>query len=133
MPTLDLTSLRNALLQLEEGCAKAKAQPLEEIIRDGVIQRYEYSYELCIKFIRRALETSFGETGADQMLFKELLRTAAERGLIQDPLKWFRYREERNRTAHTYDANVAAIVYAAAEQFLSDARFLLSRLEQISD
>ena len=39
---LDTTSFRNALAQLASGLAEARA----ELVRDGVIQRFDYSYEL---------------------------------------------------------------------------------------
>ena len=43
---LDTTSFRNALAQLASGLAEARAEPGRELVRDGVIQRFEHSYEL---------------------------------------------------------------------------------------
>lgn len=131
MFALDLTPLRNGLQQLSDGLAEAERQPASEIIRDGVIQRFEYSHELALKFIKRVLETRHGDT-VDQMAYNDVLRTAAERGYIQDVEAWFEYRKARNQTSHTYDANVAATVFASAKPFLQSARFLLQRLEKNS-
>ncbi len=56
MSPLDFTSFRNAIHQLESGLAESKKFPTNEIIRDGVIQRFEYTHELELKFIKRTLE-----------------------------------------------------------------------------
>lgn len=128
---LDLSAFRDAAAQLAAGIAAAEAEPEKEIVRDGAIQRFEYCYELAVKMLRRTLETAFGDA-VDQMAFRDLLRTAAERGLIAAPERWFLYREQRNKTAHTYDAEVAAAVFAAARQFLPDAQSLLHALERFS-
>ncbi len=129
MATLDFTPLSNALVQLREGIAEAERQPYQDIIRDGAIQRYEYSFELCIKMIKRVLEIQFAEQ-VDTMPFRDMLRCAFEHGLISDPTLWFGFRDDRNKTAHTYDENVAAIVFEASKRFLPEAELLLSRLER---
>lgn len=43
---LDTTSFRNALAQLTSGLAEARAEPGRELVRDGVIQRFENRHEL---------------------------------------------------------------------------------------
>ncbi len=128
MSTLDLTPIRSALQQLEDGLAAAEREPGSEIIRDGVIQRFEYSHELALRFIKRVLETQHGDP-VDRMQYNELLRTAAERGYIENVEQWFEYRSARNQTSHVYDAQVAALVFASARPFLANARILLAQLE----
>ena len=130
MSTLDLSSLTNALEQLEEGLKAAATNPTSEIIRDGVIQRFEYSHELAMKFMKRILETRHGDA-VDRMAYNDVLRTAMERGYIRNVEEWFEYRNARNRTSHTYDADVAATVFASARPFLANARFLLQQLEKL--
>jgi hypothetical protein len=73
MTSLDLSPLEDALDQLEKGILEAAKEPKSELLRDGVIQRFEYSHELALKFIRRALETGFGES-VDSMMYNEVLR-----------------------------------------------------------
>lgn len=104
---------------------------MSEIIRDGVIQRFVYSHELALKFIKRILGTRHGDR-VDQMAYNDLLRTAAERGYIENVEEWFEYRNARNRTSHTYDASIATAVFASARPFLKNARFLLHHLEHLS-
>jgi nucleotidyltransferase substrate binding protein (TIGR01987 family) len=128
MPALDITALRDAINQLSAGLAEAEREPENELLRDGVIQRFEYSHESAMKFIRRTLETVFGDA-VDQMAYNDVLRTAAERGLITNVEGWFSYRVARNKTSHIYDVRVAAEVYTVAKPFLDDARFLLTQLD----
>ncbi|HUY90835.1 MAG TPA: nucleotidyltransferase substrate binding protein [Pirellulales bacterium] len=130
MTTLDFTPLADALKQLEDGLRDAREQPQSEIIRDGVIQRFEYTHELAIKLIRRTLEMVFGDP-VDQMPYNDVLRVAAERGLIDNVEAWFGYRTARNKTSHTYDAAVAAEVFRVAQPFVTDARALLDHLDAI--
>lgn len=129
---LDFTPLNDALAQLEAGLLEAEREPGSELLRDGVIQRFEYSHELALKFIRRILETVFGDT-VDHMAYNDVLRTAAERGLIDDVEAWFGYRTARNKTSHTDDALVAAEVYGVACPFLRHGQALLPKLHAIED
>ncbi len=132
MPSLDFTPLEDALNQLDDGLREAKGRKGSELLRDGVIQRFEYSHELALKFIRRTLETVFGDL-VDQMPYNDVLRTAAERGIIADIEPWLGYRAARNKTSHTYDASVAAEVFRSARPFLKHARALLKRLHALDN
>jgi nucleotidyltransferase substrate binding protein (TIGR01987 family) len=130
--TVNVQPLRDALERLSTGLYSAEKEPKNELLRDGVIQRFEYSHELALKFLRRVLEVVYGDD-VDRMPYNDVLRTAAERSLIADIEPWFLYRAARNKTSHTYDAAVAAEVYAAASPFLADARHLLDRLHATID
>jgi nucleotidyltransferase substrate binding protein (TIGR01987 family) len=126
---LDLSSLKDALLQLEKGILEYKENQSSELLRDGVIQRFEYSHELAMKFMKRTLEVIFNDS-IDPMSFNDVLRTAAERGLIDSVEQWMHYRNARNKTSHTYNGTIAIDVYAQVEPFLQSAQFLLSSLER---
>jgi nucleotidyltransferase substrate binding protein (TIGR01987 family) len=129
---IDLSPLRRALVQLEAGLAEANAHPGHALMRDGVIQRFDYSYELCHKMLRRHLaetEPSPGEVEA--MPFPDLIRTGWERGLLAHSWdRWKEYRAFRGTTSHTYGHDKAASVFAAIPDFLEEARTLLLRLER---
>jgi nucleotidyltransferase substrate binding protein (TIGR01987 family) len=130
MSTLDFSPLKKAIQQLADGIKQADKDPQSELLRDGVIQRFEYTFELAIKFIRRVLEVEFGDP-VDTMTLRDVLRSAYERQLILDPTQWFVFRDQRNKTSHTYDANVAVDVYKAAAPFLDQARILIDRLHDL--
>lgn len=129
-PRLDLSSLRSALASLDRGCARSRLSPDDEELRDAVIQRFEYTYELCWKMLRRRLEMDAAvPSDADRLSFPELLRAGAEYGMIADVERWLVYRHQRNTTSHVYDADLAWDVYRSALDFAVDARRLLTALE----
>ncbi|MDQ5940279.1 MAG: hypothetical protein QG632_5 [Candidatus Dependentiae bacterium] len=70
----------------------------------GAIQAFEYSFELAWKGMKRIIEDS---NGKPIFGMKEIFRTAALAGLIDEPEIWFVFLEQRNLTSHTYDEEVA--------------------------
>jgi nucleotidyltransferase substrate binding protein (TIGR01987 family) len=133
---LDLSSLKKAVdssdraIKVAEG-NKNSAQ--EEVIRAGVIQNFEFTYELCWKFIKRWFELNATGASVDGVTRKELFRLAAESRLITGVENWFKYHTARNETAHAYDPAKAAEIYALAAPFAADAGKLLQVLEQRND
>jgi nucleotidyltransferase substrate binding protein (TIGR01987 family) len=128
---LDLTSWKRALASLERAVSRSTAAPKDEELRDAVIQRFEYSYELSWKMLKRHLEQVVPDPGAvDHWSFKELMREGAERGLIAAVDPWIEYRYQRNMTAHAYDEEKARRVYESAQSFLIDARAVLAEVER---
>ena len=55
---LDLTPLTNAVQRLDEGLARYLSDTSDTQIRDGLIQRFEFTYELSHKMLKRFLEQS---------------------------------------------------------------------------
>ena len=138
--TLDLSSLRKAFNSLERAVHVAAKEihgnvdnDYEEVIRAGVIQNFEFTYELCWKFMKRWLEVNGEGPSVDGATRKELFRLAAERQLIDTVEVWFQYAGARNQTSHIYDNQKAADVFEAAKAFVKDAQSLLQRLESKND
>jgi len=128
---LDLTNLEKALLSLKKAICRTQQEPDDDELRDSVIQRFEYSYELSWKMLKRRLEIDLPTpSNIDLMGFKELIREGAERGFIENPESWFEYRHQRNITAHTYNELKAKQVYQTALLFIEDANNLLQQLKQ---
>lgn len=94
-------------------------------LRAGVIQHFEFTYELCWKFMRRWIEENVGFV--DGVARIELFRRAAENLLIEDVAKWVEYHKSRNLTTHTYNTGTADTVFLKSNEFLQDAKkFLIS-------
>ena len=128
---LDLSSLEKALESLDRAIARSKKSPRDEEVRDAVIQRFEYTYELSWKMLKRRLEVEHPSPAeVDSLSFRDLLREAAERGLIDDVEGWMDFRESRNITSHTYDRKKAESVRKCALKFVREARALLGRLNE---
>jgi nucleotidyltransferase substrate binding protein (TIGR01987 family) len=104
-----------------------------DVMRAGVIQNFEFTYELCWKFIKRRLESDLGAVYVDGVSRKELFRLAAEHRLIASAQDWFLVHASRNETVHTYDPTTAEEVYAAAKGFLVAAKELLAELKRRND
>ena len=101
-------------------------------MRDGLIQRFEFTYELCHVMLRRHLEAaSQGGDNVDHMSFPTLIRSASEQGLLLHGWDvWEAYRRARNLTSHTYNEAAALAVVAQLPGFALDAQYLLARLHE---
>ncbi|MCM2257813.1 MAG: nucleotidyltransferase substrate binding protein [Vicinamibacteria bacterium] len=138
---LELDSFRSAVSALHAALAKSEDDrfmaTLDDVARGliqaGVIQHFEFTYELCWKFTRRWLEHNLSPGVADGVSRRELFRLAAESRLITDVEQWLRYHEARNLTSHTYDPPVAERVYQTARSFAADAQKLLEAIEARND
>ena len=127
---LDLTPLDNAIARLDEGWTRYQRDVSDIQIRDGLIQRFEFTYEISHKMLRRFLElTSANPAEFDGMAFQDMIRTGNERGLLLgDWPAWRKYREMRSRTSHTYNEEVAIEVVKGIPAFQREAAHLLQRL-----
>lgn len=129
--TLDISPLDKAIARLDEGLARYRLDVSDTQIRDGLIQRFEFTYELSHKMLKRYLE-AVSPTPAqyDGMPFQDLVRTGNEQGLLRgDWPAWRQYREMRGRTSHTYDEDVALEVVAGIPDFLAEAAHLRDQLK----
>ena len=80
---LDLTPLVNAQRRLAEGLLRYQKDISDTQIRDGLIQRFEFTYEIAQKMLKRYLEsTSATPAEYDAMPFADLIRSANEKGLL---------------------------------------------------
>ena len=139
---LDFSSLSRAVKSLDESIAVIErylinggdiTQPEYRTFRAGVIQNFEFTYELSWKAMRTWLGENVGKTVVDGITRKELLRFAAEYYLIDEVVPWFEYHRQRNKTSHTYEEKTAVEVFACVKLFLSDARALLNSLNNKND
>ena len=132
---LDFTSLRNALARLKEGNARYESDVSDIQIRDGLIQRYEFTYEISHKMLKRHLEmTSANPDAFDAMPFADLIRTGNKQSLLKsDWTGWKVFREMRAKTSHTYDEDVAQTVVKVIPAFVEEIEFLVRQLDQHHD
>lgn len=129
---LDISSFSKTVKRFSEGLEELKQHPEMSVIRDGVIQRFEFTYELAHKTLRRYLSmTAASPELIDKMIFPDLIRTGNEQGLLlSDWPVWKGYRQSRNDTSHTYDEEKAFRVIDKMPAFLEEARFLLEQLQK---
>lgn len=129
---LDLSALSNAIGRLDAGLSRHLSEPFDSQLRDGLVQRFEFTYEISHKMIKRYLEMSSATPSEfDGMPFSDLIRTANEQGLLKgDWSAWRTYREMRGKTSHTYDEAIAVQVVKGIPAFLDEAKSLLQSLQE---
>jgi nucleotidyltransferase substrate binding protein (TIGR01987 family) len=129
---IDLTPLVNAHRRLSEGLQRYQKDTTDAQIRDGLIQRFEFTYEIAQKMLKRFLESSSASPSEyDTMPFADLIRSANEKGLLRgDWTSWKRFREMRAKTSHTYDEAVALQVVEGIPEFLAEAEILIDRMQR---
>ena len=133
---LDLSSLAKAMTSLHEAIHYSLNLPegiSADIVRDSVIQRFEYTYELSWKLLQRWIRMNISPEDAEPRTKKDLFRLAAKKGIISNPERWFEFSEARNNVAHTYNEKDANYVYDVALRFLPDVKALFHQLEQHND
>jgi nucleotidyltransferase substrate binding protein (TIGR01987 family) len=136
--SLDLSALRNAIVQVEEALAYAGSDlatndpKLARHLRAAAIQAFEFTYELSVKMLKRYLEaTEANPASVDELSFNDLIRRGYEVGLLQAELSdWKAFRRDRGTTSHAYDQAKAMEVYATIPAFLTEAQFLLGQIER---
>jgi nucleotidyltransferase substrate binding protein (TIGR01987 family) len=130
MMPFDPSPLVNATARLHEGLTRYERDTADEQIRDGLIQRFEFTYELCHRMLRRYLrEVAASPDEVDRMGFADLIRAGNAAGLLRgDWVDWRRYCDMRARTSHAYDVRVALEVVAGIPGFVSEAQYFCDAL-----
>lgn len=120
--TASLTISRNLFNQT------IKSQPehveLHKVLRDGVIQRFEYCIELAWKISIKLL-------GLQTKAPNPAIRDMAQNHLIDNTELWFGFLLARNKTSHIYDEDVAAEVYSEVDKLIPELERLIERLRNL--
>ncbi len=128
---LDLTSLINVANSLKLALDEfAKTQ--NSFVKDACIQRFEYTYELSHKLLKRQLEIMSANPDAiDQLSFQNLIREGSEKGLLLNGWEqWKIYRQQRGAISHAYSEPKAAEVFAIIPDFYAETKYLLQQLQK---
>jgi nucleotidyltransferase substrate binding protein (TIGR01987 family) len=107
--TLALQSFERALARLREVLQENETP----IVRDALIQRFEFTFEAAWKAAYRWLRAR-GASVAEEAF--AVLPRALANGLITDEARWAEMRQRRNQTSHTYDEALAIAVAAFVRQ-----------------
>ena len=128
---LDISAFVNAIERLRQGLERHRREPADEQLRDGLIQRFEFTYELSHRMLRRYLRMIAPSPDAyDSMSFQDLVRSGDDQGLLRgDWTARRRFRDMWARSSHTYSAAAAQQVVAITPEFMSEAAFLRDQLQ----
>jgi nucleotidyltransferase substrate binding protein (TIGR01987 family) len=118
-----LESLSNALDRFAE--AIAHPDP-DDVVMDGTIQRFEFTFELFWKTLRRFLQ----QEGIDTASPKNTLRHAYRRGLLDREQLWLDMLKDRNLSSHVYNAERARQIYRRLPSHYKELRDCFKQLER---
>jgi nucleotidyltransferase substrate binding protein (TIGR01987 family) len=100
---LSINKLKKALKTLKEGVSQAKTQ----LEKDGVIQRFEYTFEIFWKTLKILLSYLGIECNSPRSCIKEAFR----QGLIKDDEIFLDMLEDRNLSSHIYEEKTAEEIF----------------------
>ena len=97
--------LKNAVARLQE----AFNEDVTDIVIDGALHRFEFTFELAWKTMKDKLEIMgvIEKTGSP----REVLKNAFQYKLIEDGEKWIEIMLARNTLSHLYDENESREIY----------------------
>lgn len=96
---------KNAYQRLTESL---EVEVTNDVIIDGVIQRFEFTFELSWKLMKAYLEYE-GLKNLNSP--RSTIRAAFKNKLIEDGDKWVGMLLDRNKTSHIYDEDKAREIY----------------------
>lgn len=101
---LKIDNFEKALSRLKEAVEKAE----DELDKDGVIQRFEFTVELLWKTLKAILEYKYIQCNSPRSCIKEAFKA----GLIDDDEIILDMLEDRNRSSHIYDSSVSEEIFS---------------------
>jgi len=125
-------SLEKALTTLKEAWDEYQKDVSNTFVRDSVIQRFEYTFELAHKFLRRFLsEAESSRAEISEMFFNDIIRLGCKRGLLLNDLEiWDKYRKLRNLTSHNYDEFNVEDIIVIIPIFIEDIDYELKKIKE---
>jgi len=129
---LDLSSLELAVSSLGIALERYSQEPSDLVVQDSVIQRFELTYGLTLKIMKRFLVSASDNTDeVEGMTFQQKIRAANENGLLKSDYEtWMNYREKRNVTSQAYDGENVQEVMQSVKPFYEEAKYLLEKLKE---
>ncbi len=121
--SIDISSLLKAYDSFDVAIKTANSV-LEQ---DGTIQRFEYTYELFWKTLKRVLEIKGSICNSPRDVFRE----AAIQAIIDDPAFWFEVIKKRNLTSHIYERKVAESIYSSLPNIRDGMLAVINRIKEL--
>jgi nucleotidyltransferase substrate binding protein (TIGR01987 family) len=113
--------LGRSLDRLAEALAVHADEPLAV---DGTIQRFEFTFELFWKAVRRLL----ARQGIEANSPKAVLQQAYRLGWLDDEQQWLEVLKDRNLSSHTYKEPLALEIYGRIPAHYAAMRAVFAQL-----
>ncbi|MGL4988652.1 MAG: nucleotidyltransferase substrate binding protein [Cetobacterium sp.] len=122
-----INDLNNAISRLDEAVKDSIEIPLSTV-KDGVIQRFEFSLELSWKLLKIYLTNEGLENFTTP---KSVVREAFKVGMIKNCDLWIEMIEDRNLTSHIYSQSIADNIYSRiVNKYLKELQSILEILKR---
>lgn len=102
-----ISDLKKALDRLEEAISISKELDITTL-RDGVIQRFEFTMELSWKALKSLLNSEGVEEATTP---KSTVKAGYKSGVIKNVEIWLEMLDDRNLTSHIYNQAIADEIY----------------------
>ena len=103
---------------------------LDDIIKEGLIQRFEYTHELALNVMK-----DFLENAGNNNVFgsKDATKEAFAAGLISNGEVWMDMIKSRNKTSHTYNEETADDIFMKiVHEYYQEFNQFRNRMEALS-
>lgn len=113
-----------------ERLKEAISQGDNEVVIDGVLHRFEFTFELAWKTIKDYIEYLgfIDKIGSP----REIIQNGYKQGIISDGEKWIKMMLARNQLSHIYDEKTSREIYETVKQeYMELFEKLKIKLDQI--
>jgi nucleotidyltransferase substrate binding protein (TIGR01987 family) len=106
-------NFERAFLLLQEAFKKDPSE-MSDLEKEGVVQRFEYTFELAWKTLKDYLD--YSGVNFDQITPRSVIKEAFAAKIIKDGQTWIDMLEQRNLMSHTYDSGTFETVFRSISQ-----------------
>lgn len=105
---------KQELLNATERLKEALQEKENDIVIDGTLHRFEFTFELAWKTMKDYLEYSGIIDGIGSP--REIIKTAFANGIIDDGENWIKMMLARNSLSHLYDEEKSREIYTEIKE-----------------
>ncbi len=114
------SNFEKAFIQLQT--AVGRFDELDDLAKEGMVQRFEYTFELAWKTLKDFIESN----GELERSPRDVIKKSFQLEIINDGEKWLEMLENRNLMAHTYNENTfVKIVNMIKEEYFMEIEKLI--------
>ncbi len=127
-----LENFEKAAGLLSEAVSDRSIDTLSALEQEGVVQRFEYTFELAWKSVKDYLEHQGLDLGERSP--RAVIKAAFSAGVLKDGQAWIDMLSHRNLMSHTYDqARFAEAVLAIKDRYVAQLGEALTYLNERRD
>jgi nucleotidyltransferase substrate binding protein (TIGR01987 family) len=123
---IKMVNFTKALERLKEAVTEYKQEHASDVVRDGVIQRFEFTYELAWKTTKEHLQ-NIGIVDVNSP--KAVIKEAFAQKIITNEQIWILMLNDRNMTSHVYKEELATeIANRIDNNYIDEFEALIQKL-----